>query len=96
MKQNIWNATSLAKVSTAIVFLALIRTLVEPFRLQHLAQAPPTFLQLRPLLLGALVASIGLLIMTMLYYYRRYVLVIASGVLAIVVLVIIKLLYRIP
>ena len=90
------NTTRLAKASTAIVFLALIRTLVEPFRLQHLAPAPPTFSQLQPLLLGALVASIGLLIMTVLYYYRRYVLVIASGVLAIGVLVVIKQVYRIP
>jgi hypothetical protein len=54
------NNARLARISTVIVFLALIRTLSEPFRLHHYSSIPLTYEVLKPYITGALIASIAL------------------------------------
>ena len=58
-----------ARVSTMVIFLALIRCLSEPFRLQHYSSSPLSLQNVAPFLVGALVAAIALLLMPILSYY---------------------------
>src|SRR6476619_5071168 len=83
----------LSKISIIIVFLALIRCISEPFRLQYYAVSTLTFEEVKPFLLGALVTSIALLIMTILFYNGKNKLIIAISIFTIVLLLIIKQLY---
>lgn len=90
------NSKMIAKISTAAIFLALIRCISEPFRLQYYATKTLTFGDIQPFLLGALVAALGLFVMTLLSYFGKYKLIIVTCVLIIVVLLIIKKMYLMP
>ena len=87
------DSRKLAIFTTVIIFLALIRTISEPFRLQYYSEKPLTYEEIKPFLIGALVSAIALLVMTILFYYRRYKFIIATCILAIVLLVIVKIIY---
>jgi len=81
----------LSKVATIIVFLALFRTLIEPFRLHY--QNPGAALCYKDIelyLSGATIAAIGLLGMIVLSYFRLYKWMIALCVLCILILVLLK------
>lgn len=82
-----------SKVATLIIFLAIIRCIVEPFRLQNYAVSMLTFADIKPFLLGALVAASGLLVMIVLSYYKNYRGMIATCILTIVGLLIVKMVY---
>jgi hypothetical protein len=86
----------IAKFSTVIIFLALIRCVSEPFRLQYYSTTEFTFGEIKPFLIGSLVAALGLFAMTVLFYFGRYKLIIVFCVLTIVILLIIKKLYLLP
>ena len=85
----------MSKVTTIIIFLALIRCLVEPFRLAYYASAAISFAIIKPFLLGALIAAVALLAMTILSYFQKYKIINGICVLAIILLFIVKWIYKI-
>ncbi|CAN5428625.1 hypothetical protein BH11BAC1_BH11BAC1_12920 [soil metagenome] len=85
-----------SKAAIIIIFLALIRCISEPFRLQYYSSTALTLEEIKPFLIGALVTSIALLCMTILSFYRKEKIIISIGVLSIVILLIVKGIYFIP
>ncbi len=83
-------------IAIVIIFLALIRCVSEPFRLQYYSAKALTFADIKPFLIGALVTSLALLIMTILSFFGKYKIINATCILTIVVLLIIKRIYMIP
>jgi len=83
-------------IAIVIIFLALIRCVSEPFRLQYYSTKALTFVDIKPFLMGSLVTSLALLIMTLLSFAGRYKLIITICILTVVVLFIIKGIYMIP
>lgn len=83
----------ISKAITIILFLALIRTIAEPFRLQNAAPAALSLGQIQPYLLAGFICAVGLLVITVLNYYERHRWIIAMGVLIIAALVWIKVTY---
>ena len=86
----------ISMIAIVIIFLALIRCVSEPFRLQYYSTKALTFVDIKPFLVGSLVTSLALLIMTILSFFGKYKIINAACVLTIVVLLIIKGIYRIP
>jgi hypothetical protein len=84
------NEIKIARVCIVIIFLALIRTISEILRLQHYSSSMLTYEQMKPFVVGALVASISLLAMTIFSFYGKHKIVIAISVLTIILLLIIK------
>jgi len=74
-----------------IVFLALIRTLSEPFRLHHYSSIPLTYEVLKPYIAGALIASIALLAMTTLSFFSKHGIVLIIAIFAILALFMVKI-----
>lgn len=93
VKFSLNDTSKIAKIATIIIFLALIRCISEPFRLQHYSTTNLTFEEIKPVLIGALVASISLLTMTVLSFYRKHKIIIATCILTIIVLFIVKGIY---
>jgi len=83
----------LARISTIILFLALIRTLAEPFRLQYHSQIPVTFEMIKLYVVGAVEAALGLLILTILGWYGKNRMVIAFVIIIIIILSVTKYLF---
>ena len=81
----------IARVSVIVIFLALIRSLSEIFRLQHYSQVNLTYEQVKPFIIGGLVISIALLIMVIFYFYSRYKIVIVVSVITIIIMLVIKM-----
>ncbi len=67
----------ISRVATIIIFLALIRCIAEVFRLQYYSEQDLLFSDFKPFLLGALVTSSALLLMTILSYFGKHKLIIA-------------------
>lgn len=83
----------ISRVAMMIIFLALIRTIAECFRLQYNSTSTLTFIQLKPFLMGALTAAIACLMMTILSFYSKHKIIIAVAILTIIALLIIKSIY---
>jgi len=83
----------IARVCIIIIFLALIRTMSEPFRLQYYSEASLTFEQVKPFLMGGIISAVGLLLMTLFLFYEKYKLIIAACILTIITLLIVKYIY---
>ncbi len=90
------DAGKISKIATAIIFLALIRCISEPFRLQYYSATPLNFADIKPFLVGSLVAAPALFVMTILFYFGRHRMIIAICILTIVILLIVKWSYLIP
>ena len=90
------DTNKISKIVTVIIFLALIRSISEPFRLQHYSKTMLTYDEIKPFLIGSLVAATGLLIMTILSYFGKHKIVIATFFLTIILLLIVKKIYLIP
>ncbi len=90
------DTSKIAKIATITIFLALIRSISEPFRLQYFSKTLLTYDEIKPFLIGSLAAAIGLLAMTILFYFGKHKLIIATCILTIVILLIIKKIYLIP
>jgi hypothetical protein len=82
-----------SKIATVIIFLALIRCICEPFRLQYYSTSNLTYADIKPFLLGALVAAVGLLTMTILSYFGKHKLIIATCIVTVIILLILKGIY---
>lgn len=80
-------------IAMVIIFLALIRCIAEPFRLQYYASKTLTFTDIKPFLIGALVTSLSLLAMTILSFFGKYKFITPTCILTIVALFVIKGLY---
>jgi len=95
-KSFIKDTNKVSKIATVIIFLALIRCICEPFRLQYYSSSVLTYTDIKPFLIGSLVATLGLFAMTILFYFGRHKIIIATCVLTIIILLIVKKIYFIP
>jgi|GEM_PF-3316635 len=77
----------LSAISIIVVFLAAIRTIIEPLR----QQLP--VVQIQALLAGALIAIVSCLVMTLMLYYAKYRWIIITAITTIIALSIFKSLY---
>ncbi len=87
---------NLSKVATVIIFLALIRCISEPFRLQYYSPSKLAFDDVKAFLTGALIAAIALLSMVILSYYGKFRMMTGICILSILALLIVKKVYLIP
>jgi hypothetical protein len=90
IKSILKDPRKISVIAIAIIFLALIRCVSEPFRLQYYSTKTLTFEDINPFLIGALVTSLALLLMIIFFLYRKYKIIIGTCILTIVVLLIIK------
>jgi len=90
------DTSKISKIATVIIFLALIRSISEPFRLQYYSKTLLTYDEIKPFLIGSLIAAIGLLVMTVLFYFGKYKIIIATCILTIIILLLVKKFYLIP
>lgn len=88
--------SKVSKFATIIVFLALIRSISEPIRLQYYSRSTLTYDEIKPFLIGSLIAAIGLLVMIILFYFGKHKIIIAISILTIILLLIVKKVYLIP
>ena len=88
--------SKISKIATIIIFLALIHCIGEPFRLQYYSTTSLTFCEIKPFLIGSLLVALGLFAMTILFYFGRHRIIIATCILTIVILLIVKKIYLIP
>lgn len=86
----------ISKIATVLIFLALIRPISEPFRLQYYSKTKLTYDEIKPFLIGSLVAATGLLTMTILFYFGRHKIIIVTCILTIILMLIVKKFYLIP
>jgi hypothetical protein len=78
------NELKISRIVTAILFLALIRSIIEP-----LIQSMP-WTELHRLTIGCLIAAIACLVVTFLGFYSKYKAAIVTGIVAIIALVVFK------
>ena len=90
------DTSKISKFATIIIFLALIRTIIEPFRLQYYSKTLLTYDEIKPFLIGSLTAAIALLAMTILFYFGKHKIIIATCILTIIILLLVKKFYLIP
>ena len=90
------DSSKISKIATIIIFLALIRSISEPIRLQYYSKTILTYAEIRPFLSGSLVAATGLLAMTILSYFGRHKISIVTCILTIILMLIVKIIYLIP
>lgn len=95
IKTLLRDTSKIAKIATIIIFLALIRSISEPFRLQYYSKTILTYDEIKPFLIGSLTAAIGLLAMTILFYFGRHKIIIATCILTIIILLFVKKFYLI-
>jgi hypothetical protein len=79
-----------ARILMVVIFLALIRTIAEMFRLQDV-RSNLSYQQVRMCDSGALTAAIGLLIMVLLSFWGKNRVIIFSGVITLLLLIGIKM-----
>jgi len=85
-----------SRIATIILFLALIRCIAEPFRLDYYADHHLTFEEVKPYILGAIVALIGVILGTIATYFSKYKLVPLITILALSCLIYIKIIFKLP
>lgn len=90
------DTSKIARMATIIIFLALIRSISEPFRLQYYSKTVLTYKEIKPFLIGSLTAAIGLLAMTILFYFGKHKIIIATCIVTIIILLLEKKFYLIP
>lgn len=83
----------ISRIALFAILLAVIRSIAEPFRMEYVASASPVFSQIKPFLVGALISSVGLSFMLLFFLYNWYKTVILIGVLAIILMLIVKFVY---
>lgn len=93
IKSFIKDSNKISKTATVIIFIALIRTISEPFRLQYYSSSDLTYDQIKPFLIGALVAAVGLFLVTLLSFYGKHKTIIAVCILTIISMLIVKRIY---
>lgn len=88
------NKAKIAVLAMVVVFLALVRTLAEPFRLHYL-KVPLQYPVLQPLLIGSLVAAAGLFTMAMFSFNKKYDAINIAGLGTLVFLLAVKAAFKI-
>jgi hypothetical protein len=78
-----------------VVFLALIRCIAEPFRLQYYSSTSLTYHTIKPFLIGALISSVACLILVILSFYSNYKLILVVSILTIAALFWVKYFYHV-
>jgi len=96
IKSFVKDTRKISIIAIVVIFLALIRCVSEPFRLQYYSTKALTLVDIKPFLVGSLVTSLALLIMTILSFFGKYKIINATCILTIVVLLIIKRIYMVP
>lgn len=96
IKKLFGDTSKISKIATVIIFLALIRSISEPFRLQYYSKTLLTYDAIKPFLIGSLVAAIGLLAMTILFYFDKHKIILVTCMLTIILMLIVKKIYLIP
>ena len=86
----------ISMIAMVVIFLALIRCISEVFRLNYYSTIAPTFIELKPFLIGALGAAIALFIMTILSFFGKTKTLVVISILTIIFLLIVKSVYSIP
>jgi hypothetical protein len=81
------NEKKLSKIVTVIVFLALIRSIMEPIR------QPMSPTDQAHFAAGCLIAAIACMVITFLSYYSKYRAIIITGIITILALIIFKSLF---
>jgi hypothetical protein len=89
-KSAIPNPDTISRIAIIVIFLALIRCIVEPLRLEFNARAPLSFDQVKPFIVGSLWAAVGVLVMFLFYLFPLHKMIIVTCVLEIIILLIIK------
>ena len=89
------NEVKVARISMLIVFLALIRTVAEPLRLEHNSASALQYQQVKPFIVGGLVAAVSLVIMTLLSFSSKFKLIIALSIITVIALVVVKGMYHV-
>ena len=84
-----------SRVAMLAIFLALIRCISEPLRLQYYSTSVLSVNEIRPFLYGALVCAAGLLLMVLLWFYARHKWVTVTAMLVILLLLVLKWQYSI-
>jgi hypothetical protein len=79
----------IARILIVVIFLALIRTIAEMFRLQD-EQSHLIYQQVRMCVSGALTAAIGLFILVLLSFWSKHLITILLGVITLLLLFVIK------
>jgi hypothetical protein len=96
LKEN-WNIDKIAKASIITMMLALIRCILEIFRLQYIHEDAEIgnlrFIVIQPFLIGALACSVSTLIMIVLHFYSKFKLVIVISIVTIFFLLYLKFFY---
>ncbi len=80
----------IARVATVIIFLALIRCMSEVFRLNYYSETAITFKEIYPLIVGALISAVALLVMTLFSFWTKPKPIIFISLLTIILLLIAK------
>lgn len=66
------NGNKAAKISLLIVFLALIRSIGEFFRLRYVHGTALTIEMVRPFMAAAMVCAVSLMFMNVLFFYSKF------------------------
>lgn len=88
-------ALIVSRVAMLAIFLALIRCISEPLRLQYYSLSAVSVDEIRPFLYGALICAGSLFSMTILSFYARYKWITATAIITIVLMLIVKWHYSI-
>lgn len=80
-----------SKIGMVAVFLALIRTIAECFRLDYISKHRTTFEDIEPFLIGTLICAVSCLSMCIFYFYSKFKVIIGIAVSTIIILVILKM-----
>lgn len=87
------NKEKLSKAAIIVIFIALIRCIAEPFRLQYYSGAELSFTQVKPFLIASLVAAVALLLMFALYLFKKPIVIVVLAIATIGILIAIKYFY---
>lgn len=87
------NQVAISRTATVIIFLALIRCISEPFRLDNYGTTVLTFAAIKPFLIGALITAVALFSMNILSYFAKHKLIFAISILTIIILLVVKKIY---
>lgn len=79
-----------SRIMIIIVYMALIRSIIEPLRLNYYPMGLTPFSAVKPFIIAALNCACALLLMTIFQWYKQHLLTIVTGILAIVMMFVIK------
>ncbi|HEX8904891.1 MAG TPA: hypothetical protein VF771_08640 [Longimicrobiaceae bacterium] len=85
------SALAWARIGITIQFLALVRTLAEPFRLDHVRRGGLTWPAAQPYVTGAIIAAVLCWLAVALYFFRRFRLAAAVSAATVLILLAYKL-----